>query len=196
MPFPIMMAAAAAGTSTVAVKIFWSIIGICSLGYLVYPEDQELPLPSSPLTGIIKDEKQKAIQSEAEACAILPIQEAKQLSLGTASIKESIENAHANIADTVKSIDNLPETHTELIDNLGQLSQSQRQIHGFFQKIHADFEQIKPPSEAQDEMMDLQNHIVFLKTTIKTKDEQIDDYQKQIQVLMTIISPDAPRFQP
>ncbi len=117
------------------------------------------------MTGIIKDEKQKAVQSEAEASAILPIQEAKQLSLGTASFKESIENAHANIADTVKSIDNLPETHTELIDNLGQLSQSHRQ-----RQIHADFEQIKTPSEVQDEMIDLQNHIVFLKTTIKTKD--------------------------
>lgn len=196
MPFPIMMATGAAGSSTVVVEIFWSIVGICSLGYLLYPKDQELPLPSSPLTGIIQEEKQKAVLSEAKASAILPIQAAQQLSLSTTSIKECIENAHATIADTVKSIDNLPETHTAMINNLAQLSQSQRQIHSFFQNIHEDFEQIKPPSEAEDEMLDLKKHILFLKKTINTKDVQIDDYQKKIKVLMMKITPDAPSLKP
>ena len=197
MPFPIIIAAAAAtGTGGVALEVFWSIVGVCSLGYLLYPKGQESPLPPSPLTGIIQEKKQQAVQSEAKANAILPIQAAKQLSLSTVSIKECVENAHANIADTVKSINNLPETHTALIDNLTELSKSQRQIHGFFQKIDADFEQIKTPSQAEDEMMDLKNHLVFLKATIKTKDEQIDDYQQQIKILMTIISPETSSLQP
>ena len=45
-------------------------------------------------------------------------------------------------------------------------------------------------------MMDLKNHLAFLKATIKTKDEQIDDYQQQIKILMTIISPETPSLQP
>ena len=197
MPFPvILVAATATGTSTVALEIFWSIVGIGTLGYLLYPPEQELPLPSSPLTGIIQETKQQASKSEAIANAVLPVQPAQQLSLSTSSIKQCVKSAQDNIAETVESIDNLPAIHTAMIESLGELSQSQRQIHGFFQKIHEDFAQIKPPSQAEDEMMDLRNHIVFLKKTIKTKDAQIDEYQKQIKVMLTMLSANTQTLQP
>lgn len=197
MPFPvILLAATATSTSTAALEICWSIVSICVLDYILYKPEQELPLPSSPLTGIIQETKQQASQSEAIANAVLPVQPAQQLSLSTSSIKQCVESAQDNIAETVESIDNLPAIHTAMIESLGELSQSQRQIHGFFQKIHEDFEQIKPLSQAEDEMMNLGNHIMFLKKTIKTKDAQVDEYQKQIKVLLTMLSAEAPTLQP
>ena len=197
MPFPvILVAATATSTSTAVFEICWSIVGYCTLDYILYKPEQELPLPSSPLTGIIHETKQQASQSEAIANAILPIQAAQQLSLSASSIKQCVESTQGNIAETVESIDNLPAIHTAMIESLSELSQSQRQIHGFFQKIHEDFAQIKPPSQAEDEMMDLRNHIMFLKKTIKTKDAQIDEYQKQIKVMLTMLSADTPTLQP
>ena len=195
MPFPVILVAATA-TSTAALEICWSIVSICVLDYILYKPEQELPLPSSPLTGIIQETKQQASQSEAIANAVLPVQPAQQLSLSTSSIKQCVESAQDNIAETVESILNLPAIHTALIENLSEISQSQRQIHGFFQKIHEDFEQIKPLSQAEDEMMNLGNHIMFLKKTIKTKDAQVDEYQKQIKVLLTMLSAEAPTLQP